>query len=466
MKKFLIPWLAIGAACLWGSRSLAADANPAATGPAIVQSFQDNFEADKARLRRPLDELAERYRQALTRQKEEYEKASNATGLLAATTALHALASNGTNTPSADAAIEKLRQDYASERAEKLKQITPRVQSMLADYAEKHKALIQSLIEKDFTDEALVMADRAGQLRTWISAQPAGQPYSEEIVMCLLAKGPPALNGVVAWGRDDQHQATVPPNLVGVVAVAGGIYHSLALKFDGTVVAWGGNDDGQTAVPDGLSGVVAIAAGEKHSLALKSDGTVVAWGYNKEKQCEVPAGLNHVKAIASHCWSSLALKEDGTLAAWGRDSHDQLKIPEEAKDVVQISAGAAHYLALKADGSIVAWGLNDHGQTDVPRGLHKVVAMAAGHFHNLALKADGTVAGWGYNNYGQINIPRDLAHVKAIAAQGWHSAALTADGQVLVWGFKTQGQTKIPKDLAHATGIASGTYHVLAIAPK
>ena len=31
-------------------------------------------------------------------------------------------------------------------------------------------------------------------------------------------------------------------------------------------------------VPAGLSGVVAVAAGEFHSLALKADGTVVAWG--------------------------------------------------------------------------------------------------------------------------------------------------------------------------------------------
>jgi len=56
--------------------------------------------------------------------------------------------------------------------------------------------------------------------------------------------------------------------LSNVVAVAGGAYHSLALKSDGTVVAWGYNGDGETNVPPGLSNVVAIAGGGSESLAL------------------------------------------------------------------------------------------------------------------------------------------------------------------------------------------------------
>ena len=72
-----------------------------------------------------------------------------------------------------------------------------------------------------------------------------------------------------------------------------------ALTQGGTVVAWGWNENRQTRVPAGLSGVVALAAGVAHTVALKQDGTVAAWGYNKEGQTTVPAGLSRVVAIAA-----------------------------------------------------------------------------------------------------------------------------------------------------------------------
>src|SRR5207253_2167889 len=83
---------------------------------------------------------------------------------------------------------------------------------------------------------------------------------------------------VVAWGNNIYGQITVPPGLTNVMAIAGGGYHSTALKADGTVVTWGAFPTTITNVPPGLSNVVAVAGGNAHALALKADGKVVGWG--------------------------------------------------------------------------------------------------------------------------------------------------------------------------------------------
>ena len=80
------------------------------------------------------------------------------------------------------------------------------------------------------------------------------------------------------------------------------------LTFGGNVFAWGDNSSYQCNVPAGLSGVVAIAAGGIHTVALKQDGNVVAWGYNSYDQSNVPAGLSNVVAIAAGKFHTVALR--------------------------------------------------------------------------------------------------------------------------------------------------------------
>ena len=132
--------------------------------------------------------------------------------------------------------------------------------------------------------------------------------------------------------------------LTGVVAVAGGGYHSLALRSDGTVVAWGYNGDGELgnglltsrATPGlvkdisgvgPLTGVVAIAASQESSMALRADGTVVAWG-------TYPGDGSTLKPLP------VQVSGLGGLGQLG--------------GVVAIAAGGEHGLALRSDGSVVA----------------------------------------------------------------------------------------------------------------
>ncbi|WP_157119305.1 RCC1 domain-containing protein [Azohydromonas lata] len=60
-----------------------------------------------------------------------------------------------------------------------------------------------------------------------------------------------------------------------LTAVTTGAAHA---AVSGTVVGWGANDSGQSSAPSGLHDVVAVAGGAYHTVALKRDGSVLAGG--------------------------------------------------------------------------------------------------------------------------------------------------------------------------------------------
>jgi alpha-tubulin suppressor-like RCC1 family protein len=272
---------------------------------------------------------------------------------------------------------------------------------------------------------------------------------------------------VVAWGYDGDGQANVPSNLPGVLAIAGGYLHSLALTAQGTVIAFGLNFGGSTTVPPGLGGVISIAAGWTHSLALKADGTVVSWGGSP--YADVPASLSRVIAISAGGDVSLALRADGTVVGWGDNEFGQTNVPRGLTGVIAISAAPAHCLALKSDGTIVGWGYSCCGELDIPSYLTNVVAIAAGVSHSLALRADGTVVAWGDNSSGQCSIPPGVSDIIAIAAGDGHSLALKGDGTVIAWGSNTgptghnDNQATVPSNLQNVVAISAGSYHSMAL---
>jgi alpha-tubulin suppressor-like RCC1 family protein len=284
--------------------------------------------------------------------------------------------------------------------------------------------------------------------------------------------------------------------LTGAVAIAAGGAHSHALKTDGTVVGFGRNTYGQigdgtsnnvrhlpTAV-SGLSGVVAIAAGEDHAVALKGDGSVYTWGRNANGEIgdgsttqrnspTAVSGLASVSAIAAGRSYSLALKQDGTIKSWGQNCCGQLgnggtsqaSSPVSVSSIstaTAISAGLLHAMALLDDGTVRAWGYNYFGQlgdgTGTDRstpvevaGLDDVVAIGAGVAFSAALKDDGTVWTWGGNSQGELgdgttnprSAPAQVAGLPTIVkmAVGNHNVlAITADATVYAWGRNTSGQ--------------------------
>lgn len=224
---------------------------------------------------------------------------------------------------------------------------------------------------------------------------------------------------------------------------------SMALRADGTVWTWGYGSSGQlgdgssgalhssaipSKVPD-LTGVVDIAAGASHSLALKEDGTVWAWGSNDYGQVGDGATqdrleptqvseLGDIVAVEASNGSSFALRADGTVWAWGANFVGQLgdgttqhrALPTRVDgldNVVRLSAFSGHVLASKTDGTVWAWGHNRYGQLGDGAtqdrlqpvqmvGLSDITSVAAGTRHSVAVRQDGTVWAWGRNVDGQL----------------------------------------------------------------
>jgi hypothetical protein len=214
-------------------------------------------------------------------------------------------------------------------------------------------------------------------------------------------------SNLYAWGGNVYGERNIPLSAqTNVKAVQGGSRHVLALKTDGTVVAWGRNQYNQASVPAGLSDVIAVAAGDEFSLALTSAGQVVAWGRNQYGQARVPVGLRDVIAIAAGSDHALALRFDGTVVAWGNNSKGQITGMKYANDVVQVGAGREYSVILRADGTITAFGSNYVNNINFPRNLSNVVWISASWVHTVVGFRNGTIQIFGSTVDNEIYVSR------------------------------------------------------------
>lgn len=131
-------------------------------------------------------------------------------------------------------------------------------------------------------------------------------------------------------------------------AVAGGTYHTIALKTNGELWTWGHNNNGRLGIgttggiqytPQQISGTdwSAVGATNEASSALKEDGTLWTWGYNQfgklgigtttdvNKPTKVGTENNWTSiSVRSGENSSAGIKSDTTLFSWGYDGYWQL----------------------------------------------------------------------------------------------------------------------------------------------
>lgn len=348
----------------------------------------------------------------------------------------------------------------------------------------------------------------------------------------------------------------------GYASMAAGCRHSLGLRFDGQVWAIGANEAGQLgngtatdstfpgralrAAGTPLTGVVGVAAGCSHSLALDSAGTVWSWGsdadgqlgdgtagagnaYARQVTTDGTQPLTGIVAIAAGSGHSLARRVDGSVWAWGDNASGQLgdgttadravaarvrldAVPTYLGGTLAIAAGGRHSMAVMPDGSSRAWGegtagqLADGASADAaypvtvrePDGTVFLgsTSSAANGNHSLLLRAGtGTVHGAGANASGQLGdgtttpAPHPtqvtatsgtpLTAVRQVAAGELFGLATLLDGRVMAWGDNAPGslgdggttgrtrgapvKTSSTSDLGGAVVADAGTGHGLML---
>ncbi len=278
---------------------------------------------------------------------------------------------------------------------------------------------------------------------------------------------------------------------------------------DGQVMSWGsngfgelgnndiGNDRSEPVTvlgPDGmtpLQGIVAVAAGRTHSLALREDGTLWAWGYAAHGQLGGNQGMG--------------AGFTGTDPVGSPIHYVPFAVPVcGLPNFVAVAAGDAHSLALDTNSMVFAWGHNQWGALGDgtsdnrwmpspvlhPSGgvLFGISVIGAGHFHSMAANASGDLYAWGKNEYGALgdmNQPIDASLPTAVLDESGqqitnivdvdggyqHSIALDSSGTVFVWGDNYWGQLgndTMDKTLSHdqqtqdfATALTGTTVGVL-----
>ena len=312
-------------------------------------------------------------------------------------------------------------------------------------------------------------------------------------------------------------------SLAGWSSIAGGNYHTLATKIDGTLWSWGENSLGQLGLNNAtsysspkqvgaLTTWLQVAAGYDHSIAVKTDNTLWAWGNNnfgQLGQSDTTIRSSPVQ-IGGAVWSyvaggnnfTVAIRTNGSIWAVGSNGQGQLGRGNitNYSNIVQIGAlttwstaacgGQGHTIALKTDGTMWTWGYNFQGQLGLGNSGYyanrssptQVGALttwsnvAGGNTHTLAIQTSGTLWSFGNNTSGQLgqnNLTLRSSPVQVGSLTTWSKAALGAnnfamvvktDGTLWSWGANGNGQLGLGNATSYSSPMQVGSLAVWSVA--
>ncbi|KAJ5605062.1 Regulator of chromosome condensation RCC1 [Penicillium lagena] len=269
---------------------------------------------------------------------------------------------------------------------------------------------------------------------------------------------------------------------VGVVQIAVGGMHCIALTHDNKILTWGVNDQGALGRDTAWEGGYKEIDDNSDSDSEDDDS-----GLNPRESTPTavpseafPKGTVFVEVAAADS-ASFALTDDGQVFGWGTfrsndgilgfdATHRVQKTPvliPALKKIKHLACGANHVLALNDKGGVLSWGSgqqNQLGRRIVERnklnglqprefGLPKnIVHIGCGSYHAFAVHTSGKVYAWGLNSFGATAIREGAGESEAaivhptvvkaltgrnvdqISGGSHHSIARTTDGECLVWG--------------------------------
>ncbi|OTB12114.1 hypothetical protein K445DRAFT_321370 [Daldinia sp. EC12] len=289
-------------------------------------------------------------------------------------------------------------------------------------------------------------------------------------------------------------------NLKGVVALACGGMHCIALTHDQKILTWGVNDDkalGRNTFWEGGTRDV----NDEESDDEDDDDTGINPNESTPGEVDIsilPEGTKIAQVAASDS-ASFILTDDGWVYGWGTfrgadgiiGFSEHVRIQETPalipglKNITKLVCGANHVLALDLSGKVFTWGSGGQlqlGRKPVSRLLgpsaglhpqpcgkftkkHHAINVGAGSYHSFYVDNDDQVWAWGLNNYAQTGLRERTGEDEAmilhpelvqslqdhkvtqIVGGEHHSVACTTEGKLLTWGRVDGHQVGQPSDI-------------------
>jgi alpha-tubulin suppressor-like RCC1 family protein len=387
-------------------------------------------------------------------------------------------------------------------------------------------------------DDGFEMERKAGEYGIWASLgtiEPTITSYSDSAVILGVTyyyrvRAVNTIGDTSAWSNE---ASTTTLNFVWV-AVTAGDTHVLALNLDGMLWSWGNNESFQLGIgntsdnylllPNQIGTDVdwnRIAGGAFHSLAIKTDRTLWSWGgngsgqlglgdtdynYPEPYQVEYPLGMTsdwaYVSAGSAH---TVVIKANpsggtgGTMWSCGENLAGQLGLGSDLWNKIIttptqigldsnwsiVKSSYMHSVALKSNRTLWGWGWNLYGQLggDYPSWLPVFIpsplgtdsdwiTLATSMYNVMGGKTNGTLWGCGLNSSGQLGVgdtasrstlsqigndsdwvSMENTNLYSIASGAGHTVAIKTTGSLWTWGGNSFGQLGL--------GISNSSYIAL-----